>query len=178
MNALNHEVYPEANTSSFLINGKPFVFQSNYFLIYMVKLAKNARLLNAPQLMVQAAEESFYDIFMDYFRKQGLRKTSLKVKIVEEYFRLMGLGHLTIDVSKAGGSAKIKEPNLDKVWIQVFSNTDKPVNFIAQGFIGAAFSAINNKPKFSYEVIEWQSRACGSSLSQFNIIKKTSQEGN
>lgn len=49
---------------------------------------------------------------------------------------------------------------------------DQPVNFVGQGFLNAAASAITGKPAGSFETTETASIVAGAPSSQFTIAEK------
>ena len=61
---------------------------------------------------------------------------------------------------------------MDEGWIKKWGKRDKPVNFITQGYLCAAFAAVYNQPQGSYKVSETQSIVSGADKSVFSVGRK------
>ena len=70
------------------------------------------------------------------------------------------------------GTAEMTHAHVDEGWIKKWAKRDKPVNFLGQGYLAAAFAAITSSPMSSYKADEMQSIVSGAPVSKFSVIKK------
>ena len=151
------------------LNDELSVLHCHHYTALLTQLADDARLLNGPQLLAEASEESFYPILVKYFNDNDVETLEDRVSIVEQYFSFVGLGQLKITVDEDGGSAEMMYSHVDEGWRKKWSNRDRPVNFVGQGFLAAAFSAITDNDPGSFKVDETASIVLGAEKSRFNI---------
>jgi predicted hydrocarbon binding protein len=136
------------------------------------QLADDAQMFQGPKLLSDASEESFYPVLVKYFQENNVSSIEERAAIAEQYFSFIGLGQIQINVTDQDCSAQMKHSHVDEGWIKKWGKRDEPVNFIGQGYLAAAFSAINGQECGSYKVQETQSIVSGQTTSQFTITRK------
>lgn len=154
------------------VNGDVTVFHCHHYATLFSQLADDAKLLKGATLLADAAEESFYPVLAGYFEEHGVDTTEDRVSIVEQYFSFVGLGKVKINIGNGKGYAEMPHAHVDEGWVKKWSKRDKPVNFIGQGFLAAAFSAITGSEPRTFSVTETQSKVSGASASLFEIVKR------
>lgn len=154
------------------VNGEVTVFHCHHYATLFSQLADDAKLLKGSTLLVEAAEESFYPVLAGYFKEHGVDTTEDRISITEQYFGFVGLGKVKISMENGKGSAEMPYAHVDEGWIKKWSKRDKPVNFIGQGFLAAAFSAITGSQQGVFSVTETQSKVSGAPASLFEIVKR------
>lgn len=154
------------------LNDEYTVFHCHHYLDLFLQLADDAALFNGDKIMANVAEETFYDIFQNYFSKHNVISKYDKTVLVEQYFAFIGLGTLKINLNEDGnGEAEMMHSHVDEGWVKKWTTKETPINFLGWGFLAAAFSVINDVAIFSYKVSETQSIVCGSDSSKFTIEK-------
>lgn len=154
----------------FYLNNEPTVLHCHHYTTLLTQLANDAVKFNGPQIMFSTAEETFYPILAKYFKENNVVSYEDRARIVEQYYAYIGLGLMKINLKEH--SAELIHSHLDEAWLKKWSVTDKPVNYITQGFLAAAFSAITDNNFEIFNVQEIQSIACGNETSKFIIEKK------
>lgn len=155
------------------LNNEPIVLQCHHYTTLLTQLANDAARFNGPQIMFSTAEETFYPVLTKYFQENNVISYENRASIVEQYYAYVGLGLMKINLKEH--SAELIHSHLDEAWLKKWSVTDKPVNYITQGFLAAAFSAITDDNPETFNVQEIQSIACGAETSKFIIEKKQEQ---
>lgn len=158
------------NKKRFYLNNEPIVLHCHHYTTLLTQLANDASKFNGPKIMFSTAEETFYPILTKYFKENNIILYEDRASIVEQYYAYIGLGLLKIDVNKF--SAELIHSHLDEAWLKKWSVSDKPVNYITQGFLAAAFSVITDNNFGIFNVQEIQSIACGNETSKFIIEVK------
>lgn len=154
----------------FYLNTEPTVLHCHHYTTLLTQLANDAAKFNGPQIMFSTTEETFYPILYKYIKENNVVSYEDRASIVEQYYAYIGLGLMKINLKEH--SVELIHSHLDEAWIKKWSITDKPVNYITQGFLSAAFSAITNNNLGMFDVKEIQSIACGAETSKFIIEKK------
>lgn len=157
-------------TKRFYLNNEPTVLHCHHYTTLLTQLANDAAKFNGPQIMFSTAEETFYSILAKYFKENNVVSFDDKASIVEQYYAYIGLGLMKININES--SVELIHSHLDEAWLKKWSVSEKPVNYITQGFIAAAFSAITDNTPETFNVQEIQSIACGTETSKFIIEKK------
>lgn len=154
--------------------GRSFVSHCNHHAALYTQLAEDAsESFGGHQLLVDAAEESFYKLLKDYFSLHLITGLSDRAQIAEKFWSYMGMGKLIIsDFSETNGTAEMPVSHIDSGWEKKFGKRDKPVNYITHGYLAAVFAVIRDLPIGSYSVQETQSIVIGNEKSKFTIEKK------
>lgn len=152
------------------INNEPTVLQCHHYTTLLTQLANDAEKFHGPQIMFSTSEETFYPVLTRYFQKCNIISNEERASIVEQYYSYIGLGLMKIDIKEF--TAELLHSHLDEAWLKKWSVADKPVNYITQGLLAAAFSAITDNSPETFNVQEIQSIACGAETSKFIIVKK------
>lgn len=158
------------NRKRFYLNNVPTVLQCHHYTTLLTQLANDAAKFRGPEIMFSAMEKTFYPILTSYFQAHNITSHEDRKSIVEQYYACMGLGLMEININEF--SVELIHSHLDEAWIKKWSVWDKPVNYITQGFLAAAFSAITENNLGAFDVREIQSIVCGAETSKFIIEKK------
>ena len=153
----------------FYLNNDPTVLHCHHYTTLLTQLANDATKFNGPNIMRSTSEEIFYPILAEYFKKYNVTSVEDRASISEQYYSYIGLGLMKICVDDY--SAELIHSHLDEAWLKNWSISDRPVNYITQGFLSAAFSAITDSRIGTFEGEETQSIACGAETSKFTIDK-------
>ena len=155
------------------VNNEPSVLHCHHYATLFTRLALDTKMMGGPKLLAQSMEESSYLLLKKYFIAEKIKPLKDRVSIIEEYFKLMGLGKLQLSIhGYMGGRAKMLHSHLDEGWIKKWGKCNHPVNFVGQGYLAAAFAVINNRPLYSYKVQEISSIVCGNPYSEFMINER------
>lgn len=154
------------------INDESSVLHCHHYATLCTKLAIDTQYLEGPRLLFESMEEAAYLTLSKYFIVENISAVDDRRKIAEQHFALTGLGLLSLSMSSNGGKATMKHSHVDEGWIKKWRREKYPVNFMGQGYIAAAFSAINDRSIGSYQVIETRSIVKGESISEFEVTKR------
>jgi predicted hydrocarbon binding protein len=135
------------------------------------RLAVETEGFDATLPLSSAMEEAAYVALKLIFVGQGTGGVEEKKSIAEEYFRLAGLGRLSLTaVGLAGGAAQMSRSSVDEAWIEKWGTSRAPVNHIGRGYIAGAFAAITGQGIGSFAVRETASIAMGDPASEFSVL--------
>lgn len=151
------------------VNDEPSVLHCHHYATLFAKVAIDQAASDGPRLLAEAMEDAAYLVLTRYFIAHDVAGTVERKSAAEEYSALMGLGLLRIDGGARGGSAAMQHAHVDEGWIKKWGTYDRPVNFMGQGYIAAAFAAIHDRPIRSYAVEERSSIVKGDPKSTFAI---------
>lgn len=155
------------------INNETSVFHCHHYTSLFTQLADDAKLLKGPEHLASAAEESMGDVLKKYYKDAAVEAKEDRISIAQQYFAFVGLGNLTIkSLTGSGGSAEMTASHVDEGWLKKWSKKDSAVNYIGQGFIAGAFSAITDNSYSKFKVTETQSIVSGADKSVFDIKLK------
>ena len=154
------------------MNGELSVLHCHHYSTLFSQLALDAKLLKGTTLLLEAAEESLIGPLEKYFAENKVASVEDKVAVAEDYFRVVGLGEVKISFGADGGSAEMLHAHVDDGWLKKWGKHDQPVNYIGQGYLAAAFSAIAGTKAGTYQVEETESIVKGAKSSKFAIKKK------
>ena len=153
------------------INGVCVVLHCHHYATLYTQLADDAKDFEGERLLRETAEDTFYAILRDYFKNKNINSVKDRISLAEEYYSAVGLGKLIVEgLGEFAGSVKLRHSHVDEGWIKKWGKHSKPINFITQGFIAAAFSAVNDKSTRAYKVQEVQSIVCGAKESLFKVV--------
>ncbi len=153
------------------INGDCVVLHCHHFTALYTQLADDAKDFQGEKLLRETTEDSFYPILVNYFKKHSITTISDRISIAEQYYSAVGFGKMNIvGLGNFAGNVTLEHSHIDEGWMKKWGKNNKPINFITQGFIAAAFSAVNDKPTRSYNVQEVQSIVCGAKESLFKVV--------
>ena len=154
------------------LNDELSVLHCHHYVSLFSQLADDAELLKGAKLLIESSEDTFYNILVKYFKDNNINTTEERQSISEQYFSFIGMGTVELKLSNNGGTAEMKHSHVDEGWIKKWKTREKPVNYIGQGYLAGAFSAIFDSELNTYEVEETQSIVSGSPTSKFVINKK------
>ncbi len=152
------------------LNDIQSVYHCHHYSALYTQLAIDA---NEEALLATAAEENFYVMLINYFKENNVEDIELKVILACEYYSVLGLGSLTVDVLSNNMSIVSSEnSHIELGWIKKWKNYDKPVNYIGCGYVSAMLSAVLNHPIGTFETVELQSIVMGSEKTIFKSYVK------
>lgn len=162
---------PRACRHSF--NGSTYVLHCHHYATLYCRLADDAELFDGKALLRKGTEAAFVPEMRKFFEAQGVCSVEGRVKLVEEYWRFMGMGLVEFEsVGAMAATAVMKRSHVDEGWLKKWGEREEPVNFIGQGFLTAAMAAIYNLPEGSYAVKEQASIVSGAEASVFTIVRQ------
>jgi len=161
------ERFFDARNKRHYLNGELSVLHCHHYAALYSQLALDA---GETKLLSEVAEETFFNVMTEYFKKYQVAKLEDRITIASQYYAAIGLGQLI--VKSAGidsGDVELPVSHLDAGWRRKWGNYDKPVNYITAGFICAMFSAVFDKPTNYYNAIETKRIVMGEKVSFFKI---------
>lgn len=154
------------------VNNEISVMHCHHYAALFTKLAIEMEKIGGTSHLRDSMEESSYLTLQRLFLSQKISAKEEKIQIAQQYFGLSGLGQLELTVNTSGGSAKMIHSHVDEGWVKKWQKEKRPVNFIGQGYVIAAFSMINDKPIGAYDIEETKSIVKGDRFSEFIITEK------
>jgi hypothetical protein len=152
------------------INSDPSVMHCHHYSAIFTKLALELKDSGGTKYLTEAMEEASYIALRKVFITEALESTAERRSFVEQYYRLTGLGDLSIrDCSAAGGSITLRRSHMDEGWVKKYGKSSTPVNFVTVGFLAGAFAAIFNKHLRHFQVEETASMATGKTTGEFLV---------
>lgn len=149
------------------LNGQLTVLHCHHYSTLYTQLAIDA---GETELLTSVSFNTFYKVLYDYFKNNEIQSTDEKIDIASQYFSAFGLGKMEINYfGDVSGEVVLTSSHLDNGWIKKWGNSDKPVNYLAAGYIKAMFSVINENPVDNYKVKEIKSIAMGDTFSLFQV---------
>lgn len=167
---MQHHFDPDRNRQ--YLNDELTVFHCHHYASLYSQLADDAKLFDGARLLAEAAEESFFPVLSKYFKENGIEDQDKRAQVAEQYFSYVGLGQLHLSMNDDGGAAEMPYSHVDEGWLNKWSSRPEPVNFIGQGFLSAAFSAVTDRPAGSFSVEETESIVAGDPSSKFKVSRK------
>lgn len=165
---LDHRFDPK--TCRHYLNGQLTVLHCHHYATLYTQLADDTSLIDAKKLMAEVAEDTFFDALSLYYKEHQITTIEDRIAIAEQYFAVIGMGEMkVIYAGMDSGMVELLHSHLDEGWIKKWGKRDKPINFIACGYISGMFSAVFDKPIRSYNVIETQSIVSGAEKSCFKV---------
>lgn len=155
----------------YYLNGCSTVLHSHHFISLYSQLADDAEDFQGVYHLKRAAEETFYEVLANYFKAHGIETLEKKVSVVEDYWLTVGMGKIKVEsVGRHSVTMQMVSSHVDQGWTEKWGITDKPINFITQGFVSAAAALFLNRPSRSFSVREIASLACGEPVSILKAI--------
>ncbi len=153
-------------------NGMPSVLHCHHYASLYCQLADDAEQFNGRELLRRASELAFLPVLQKYFAEHQVDDCGERIALAEEYWRSIGFGSLKFDwVGELSSAAHMDHSHVDEGWVKKWQKRDKPVNFIGQGYLAAAMSAIYDLPAGSYRVYETESIVSGAPASRFSMVR-------
>ena len=155
-------------------NDVNITFHCHHYTALYTRVALEAQKLKvheAPQLLSQAAEDSFFDVLRVTFDSHFASSFADKISLAQQYYAWAGLGDLKVlCMGVNGGEVQLRTSHVDTAWLNKWGKAQQPVNFLTCGFLAALASELYNKPPRAYRVRETESIACGASQSHFVVF--------
>lgn len=168
---IDHEF--DRRTCRHKINGFDSVLHCHHYATLYCQLADDAEQFHGRELLQRSSELAFLDVLTSYFAEHKVTGLGDRIALAEEYWRISGWGTLTFDhVGELSAAAHMDHSHVDQGWIKKWGQRAKPVNFIGQGYLAAAMSAVYGLPAGSYHVMETQSIVAGAEASRFSLVRK------
>ena len=160
----------EPKTKRHYVNGWLSVVHCHHYSTLYSQLALDAK---ETGLLVETAEDTFYEIFTDYFAKHPLPSLTEKIDIACQYFGALGLGKMRVNhLGDNSGEVELLTSHLDQGWLMKWGTHDTPVNYMSCGYIAALFSAVLGERTRIFSVQEIQSIVMGAKTSLFSIVRR------
>jgi hypothetical protein len=151
-------------------DGQTLVLHCHHFAILTTQLANDCALLDAKKLLAQCAEDAFYPVLANYYRKRDIRELRERVGVAERYYAEAGLGALRVkSAGQCFGEVELAYSHVDAGWLKRWGKADQPVNHIGCGYVTALFSALYDRQRRAYAARERQSIALGAKLSVITV---------
>lgn len=155
-----------------LLEGRTSVLHCHHYSTLYTQLADDCTLLDARALLARVAAETFFEVLASAQSRNGLETPAERLAAAEQYYAFAGLGKLKIRAAGPdAGEAELERSHVDEGWIRKWGRRDKPVNFITQGFLAAAFAAAFGGHPAQYAVRETASIVAGAERSRFQIAR-------
>ena len=154
------------------VNNEISVMHCHHYATLFTKLAIDMEKIGGTSLLRDSMEEAAYLTLQRLFLTHKPDARQNKIDIAQQYFGLSGLGQLEMTVNTTDGRARMIHSHVDEGWVKKWQKEKRPVNYIGQGYIIAAFAIINNKQIGSYEIKETSSIVKGDNASEFIITEK------
>jgi len=155
-----------------LLEGRVSVLHCHHYSTLYTQLADDCSLLDARSLLARVAADTFHGVLTELQRKRGLVAVADRIAAAEQYYAFAGLGRLKVTVAgPESGEAVLERSHIDEGWIRKWGRRDRPVNFITQGFLAAAFAAAFDGRPEQYAVKELSSIVCGQQSSRFQVAR-------
>ena len=159
------------------VNNDPSVMHCHHYATLFTKLALDFLHIDGPAKLRDSMEEAYYIVLKKALIVKDVSNRDEKKLLIEEHFRLAGLGKLEISILENGGTARMTHSHVDEGWIRKWGKNETQVNFIGQGFLVAAFALLFERKLGSFKVEEKQSMVSGSPYSSFEIEAKGDDNG-
>ena len=167
MPTLKVETRFDADRCRQYLNDELTVFHCHHYTTLFTQLADDAESLEGRKHLREAAAESMLAVLQRYCSSHNITAPADKIDIAQQYYAYVGLGKVRIDL--AANSAEMEHSHVDEGWIQRWGKRDKPVNYIGQGFLAAAFALAHGEASSAFAVDETQSLVAGAATSKFSI---------
>lgn len=153
------------------INGKKIAFHCNHYSRLYTQLACDANeLFSGKQLLADSAEEVFYSLLTSYESEHPeIMTPEHREAIAKQYFAFSGMGMMEGDFDSA--EVSLVYSHIDEAWKKEWGENDTPVNFIAKGYLAAAFAFVYQTPPHSFVAEELSGIVQGAEKSIFSIKK-------
>lgn len=166
------KIFDRRNCRHFL-NGTVYVLHCHHYSTLYCRLADDAEIFDGKKLLRQACEMSFLPEISKIFERQNPETLEERLRLVEDYFRFVGLGLLRFEsVGPMASTVCMDRSHVDEGWIKKWGKRDKPVNFIGQGFLAAAMAAVFDMPAGAFRVEEQESIVSGAKSSKFTLVRQ------
>lgn len=140
----------------------------------LVKALDEIEGIDARSIIIHAAQEEFHENFARYILNH-LRSAPAgeKLKAAEEFYRLMGFGHIDLSgLGESGGKAYADSSYYVTGWLAKYERRATPVCHLSCGFLGGILSAVYGKPSGTYSIEEAQCMISGRERCEFLIMVK------
>ncbi|RPI79967.1 MAG: hypothetical protein EHM45_00805 [Desulfobacteraceae bacterium] len=157
--------------SRHFLNGVCTVLHCHHYATLYSQLALDAVNFNGADHLVEASEDTFYEVLNSYYLNKGATTAEEKVEIARQYWQAVGMGLIQFTgVGKFEILAEMEYSHLDEGWLKKWGGSKKPVNLFTVGFVAAVAALVNEKPVRSFRVTETKSLVCGDEKSEFKGV--------
>ncbi len=155
-----------------LVEGRTSVLHCHHYSTLYTQLADDCTLLDARALLARVAAEAFFEVLVRVRSRNGVETPAERLAAAEQFYAFAGLGKLKVTAAGPdAGEAELERSHIDEGWIRKWGRRDKPVNFITQGFLAAAFAVAFDGQPAQYAVREIASIVSGAERSRFQIAR-------
>ncbi|MBI5512031.1 MAG: hypothetical protein HY903_25005 [Deltaproteobacteria bacterium] len=150
----------------------PMVLHCHHYTSNYLRLADDAKDMNGKAIMCKASEAAFLPVFKSYFAQHQIHDLAERVGLIEEYWRMSGMGLLQFErIGAMSAMVRMPRSHADEGWVKKWGKRKDPINFIGQGYLMAAMAAIFDESAGSFSVTETQSIVSGAEASLFTIVR-------
>ena len=147
------------------------VLHCHHYATLYTQLAIDAKQFDGVRHLVQAAEDTFYDVLDGYYRANEILEVDEKVDIAQQYWQAVGMGLIRFTgIGPYEAIAEMPYSHVDEGWLKKWGSQDSPVNFFTVGFVAAVAALVNNKARGSFVVRETKALVCGDEKSEFKAV--------
>jgi hypothetical protein len=156
------------------LDGTGVSLHCHHYNCGLVKALEEMEGIDARSIIIQAAQEEFYDKFTRYVMNHLSDRTAEeKLKAAAELYLFMGFGRIDFSgLSKSGGKAYADSSYYVTGWLAKYERRTTPVCHLTCGFLGGILSAVYEKPLDAYRVEETMCMISGQERCEFLITVK------
>jgi len=151
------------------INGFVTVLHCHHYSTLYTQLALDAK---ETDLLADVAQDVFYQVLSSYFEDFDTDSLDEMIDLCCQYYAAVGLGKMKVNFAgEFSGEVELEKSHLDSGWLKKFGTYDRPINYIAAGFISAMFAVLFDEAPKTYKADEIQSIVMGADKSVFKVYK-------
>jgi hypothetical protein len=165
----DHDFDPKTKRHS--INGIQSVLHCHHYTSLYTQLAIDA---GETALLQESARDSFRSMLGNYLSNhENVDNMKKKIDIGCQYFSLIGLGTMRVNyLGDDSAEVELLSSHTDEGWKKKWGEYDKPVNYIAAGFIEALLESVLMVPARSFSVKETTAIVMGAKTSTFKASRR------
>jgi predicted hydrocarbon binding protein len=156
------------------LDGTGVSLHCHHYNCGIVKALEEIEGIDAHSIIIQAAQEEFYDNFTRYIMNHlGGKSADEQLKTAAELYRFMGLGHIDFSgVNESGGNAYADFSYYVTGWLAKYERRRTPVCYLTCGFLSGILAAVYKKSIDIYRVEETRCMISGHERCEFLIKGK------
>lgn len=160
--------------SRVVLLGLPIAMHCHHYNINLQSMLESALGETGIKLMVQAAEEACYQMFVEYFKRYKMIRTlKSKLELACSIYQNCGLGVIHfISICESGGEAISPASHHVTGWLAKHGRRDTPGCHFTRGWIAGLFDVLFQRPIGAYQVIEKTCKMMRHDVCMFEIKEK------
>lgn len=170
-NEVKYEHHFDRKANRHYLNGIVTVLHCHHYASLYTQLAIDA---GETDLLKASSRDVFFEVLQKYFEENPqIDNLPAKLEIGCQYFALFGLGAMKVEfLGSDSGAVELLTSHVDSGWVKKWGQYDKPVNYIAAGYIEALCAVALNVPSNSFDAMETRSIVTGAKTSQFKVVRR------